>query len=252
MMTEGEAYVRRVQHDTQEYLQDLVAQGERMSSLVSSLESERERLNEELVRVRDELARQRMEHDHLRDTLREMENANRRSVERFGALQEQNNNLANLYVASFRLHGTLDRDEVLSTIQEIVANLIGCEEIALFESHGDGATIELIHSVGIDPEPLRRLERSGGIMARVARSGEKFVRTETPEEGVDPAEKHLTACVPLMVGENVIGVLALFRLLPQKRGGYQGIDYELMDLLTTHAATALHCSSQLARISSCM
>ena len=42
---------------------------------------------------------------------------------RYAEVEQQNSNLANLYVASYRLHGTLDREEVIAAIQEIIANL---------------------------------------------------------------------------------------------------------------------------------
>ena len=42
-------------------------------------------------------------------------------------IEEENNNLANLYVASYQLHSTLDSSEVLKVVLEIVINLIGAE-----------------------------------------------------------------------------------------------------------------------------
>jgi len=104
-----------------------------MRALVTTLEAEKDRLSGELEKLRQEMDRQRAEREQLGATLHDMENENRRFVERFAALQTQNANLANLYVAGFRLHGSLDPAEVATVIQEIVANLIGCEEMALFE-----------------------------------------------------------------------------------------------------------------------
>lgn len=243
----GEGYVRKVQESTQKYLEELLAQGNRMRSLVEALETEKERLSEELDKVRQELTRQQGERETLRNALREMEGENRRFVERFSAVQQQNDNLANLYVASFRLHGTLDRAEVVATIQEIVANLIGCEELALYEQNSDGSAFELAHAVGIEAGSTPTPGGDRGIVARVIRSGEKFVRQDGLPEYAQSSEEHLTACIPLVLGTTVIGALALFRLLPQKAGGYQEVDYELMDLLATHAAMALYCSSRLPR-----
>ena len=52
---------------------------------------------------------------------------------RFAEVEQLNSNLANLYVASYRLHGSLARADVLSTLQEIVINIIGSEKFAVFE-----------------------------------------------------------------------------------------------------------------------
>src|SRR6266508_2851280 len=48
-------------------------------------------------------------------------------ADRYVEIEEQNNNLANLYVASYQLHSTLDYKEVVRIVQEIVINLIGAE-----------------------------------------------------------------------------------------------------------------------------
>jgi chemotaxis protein CheD len=48
----------------------------------------------------------------------------------------------------------------------------------------------------------------------------------------------MTACIPFMSGRRVRGVLALFGMLPQKRGLTEE-DLELLDLLSDHGALAL-------------
>ena len=55
-------------------------------------------------------------------------------------------------------------------------------------------------------------------------------------------EERLTACIPLVLDGKVTGAIAIFRLLPQK-AGIEDVDRELFDLLATHAATALYCTS---------
>jgi hypothetical protein len=53
--------------------------------------------------------------------------------------------------------------------------------------------------------------------------------------------------VPLRLGESTTGAIAIFRLLPQKPG-LEPLDYELFDLLGTHAAAALYCTGLHARM----
>ena len=48
----------------------------------------------------------------------------------------------------------------------------------------------------------------------------------------------LTACIPLKVAGRIVGVLAVFRLLPHK-GALDAIDIDLFDVLAAHAASAL-------------
>jgi GAF domain-containing protein len=94
--------------------------------------------------------------------------------------------------------------------------------------------------MGIDPEIWSSIPLDRGIIGRVASTGEKFV------EGVSPnlplvREVAMTACIPLKLDDRVIGVIAIFGLLPQKQG-LAPVDFELFDLLATHAATALFCT----------
>ena len=53
-------------------------------------------------------------------------------------LEQLSTNLASLYVATHRIHSSLERADVLVAIEEVIVNLIGAEELAIFES--DGAT----------------------------------------------------------------------------------------------------------------
>ena len=54
----------------------------------------------------------------------------------------------------------------------------------------------------------------------------------------------LTACVPLVLDSHVIGAIAVFRLLDQKESKLAPLDFELFDLLATHATSALYCSER--------
>jgi hypothetical protein len=53
-----------------------------------------------------------------------------------------------------------------------------------------------------------------------------------------PYEKNLTACIALKASREVVGVIAIFGLLPQKNG-LEWVDYELLKFLETYAAVAL-------------
>jgi hypothetical protein len=50
------------------------------------------------------------------------------------------------------------------------------------------------------------------------------------------------ALIPLRLGQEISGAVAIFGLLPQKNGTFEEVDLELFDLLATHAATALYCT----------
>lgn len=164
--------------------------------------------------------------------------------ERCTALETEVGTLSNLYVASQRLHETLDRAEVLRAIEEILINLVGSEELAIFELDARGARLSLISSFGLPPQLFASRPLDDGPLGRAVRSGRTVVVGD--DEPQPAGEPKLTACVPLVVRERVIGVIAIYQLLPQKPR-LEPVDRELFELLTTAAATALHCAAMAAR-----
>lgn len=165
-------------------------------------------------------------------------------AEQFAQIEKRTSDLANLYVSSYQLNGTLDREAVLTAIKEIVINLIGCEELAVFERSADGSALELVTSFGIDATRFQRLSFSSNPIAALAGTGDTYLAGRSPApDGLPP----LVACVPLKLEGRVTGAVVLFALLSHK-DSLQELDYELFDLLATHAATALYCTGLHARM----
>lgn len=272
------AYVRKVQEGAQSFAHDLLGEIERLQVLVATLEVEREsladkaqemqqvskvnealralaasleaemnRLHEQAISVRGENERYQKEQARLLAQLDGIRAETRAYSSRYAEIELQNSNLANLYVASYRLHGTLDRQEVIDTIKEIIANLVGSEEAGLFELDPGKQSLELVASFGISPEACSSVPLGSGLIGRAAQTGEIYVA----DPGRPPAgaglEGRLTACIPLSLDGRVTGAIAIFRLLPQK-AGIEDLDRELFGLLATHAATALYCTTLHERL----
>ena len=238
------AYVRKVQEDTQNFAHGLIGEVERLRVLVAALESEKEGLTAQLRDVETVIRA----NDSLRAQIEGIKAETSAYSSRYAEVEQQNSNLANLYVASYRLHGTLDRQEVIAAIQEIIANLVGSEEAALFEIDSDTQTLELVASFGLDREQCPSIPLgSGGLIGLTARTGEILVVDPSQLSGATGLESRLTACVPLKLDSVVTGVIAIFGLLPQK-GGIEELDRELFDLLATQAAFALYCTGLHAKV----
>jgi nitrate/nitrite-specific signal transduction histidine kinase len=161
-------------------------------------------------------------------------------LERYVGLEEQNSFLTTLYVAGQRLHSTLDRAEVLQTVREIIANLVGCEEYALFRLQPDGV-LHRVDSFGVVPEAYETVLPGHGLIGRTVETGEVYLVGEGDGRAATEMDANLTACVPLKRNGAVTGAIALFRLLPQKLALLE-LDHELFRLLETHLAMALHCT----------
>jgi nitrate/nitrite-specific signal transduction histidine kinase len=184
------------------------------------------------------------ENERLRQRLGTLEEANKDYTARYTEIEEQNNNLASLYVASYQLHSTLDFREVIHIVQEILLNLVGAKSFAILLL--DENTNEL-RSVACDGEDLVpgieniSTHLGEGILGDVARSGESFYL----HDGKPSLDRPLAA-VPLKIKDQVIGVIAIYKLLVQKHA-FTAVDYELFALLAAHAATAIFSAKLFAQ-----
>ena len=189
-----------------------------------------------------------LERERLQKSLAAIEEENRRFSEQYVGVEQQNTDLASLYVASYRLHATLDRGEALSIVQDIICNLIGSEEIAIFEA--DEQWLRACRSSRLSGSSRGRFASvplGRGVIGRCARTAEIFLTGRDDAAGLRPEEKDLSACIPLHFDGRLLGVVAIFRLLPQKTG-LVALDHELFDLLATHAARALYCTELQSRV----
>lgn len=206
-------FLDKVASDTREYVESLMEENHRLGRIVAELEVDREQ---------------------YRRRLEDVESERRRYAERYAEVEQQNTNLANLYVASYQLHGTLDRERVVETVKEIIINLIGSEELGIWEVEEELDALSLIGSFGIDAAYFAGIPIGSGTIGKVAETGERYIADS-------PDDADLLAVVPLKLDEKVIGVIGIFRLLQQKPG-LEAVDYELFDLLGSHAASALFCT----------
>jgi hypothetical protein len=221
------AYFRHVYDSTRKYLRDLTEENAKLCALIHTLEKELDRERKDRLRIEERIAA--------------IDKERQAYLKRYLEVEAQNANVSNLYVATLRLHGSIDHNDVLAAIHEIVINLVGCEELAVFEINTQGTALFLSSSHGIERAPFERVALGAGIIGGCAASGRAYVANSAGGSRSGP-EAHLTACVPLMVEGVVTGAVAIFRLLGHKPGLEQ-IDHELLALIGSHAATALYCTS---------
>src|SRR5580704_11280593 len=156
---------------------------------------------------------------------------------RIRELHDQNTSLVQLTVASQLLATSLERDDVLRTIEEVIVNMIGSEELAIFDLDRDGTSLNVARLRGIDAASPR-LAKAFGPLSYVLRSGQTLVSRERRVHA-DDVDGGLTAAIPLKIESDVTGVVAIFRLLDQKAALDQ-VDHDLFEILSRQAAMALH------------
>jgi GAF domain len=193
---------------------------------------ETRRLEAELAQAREQLALAADEREALRVSLASLEAEHRRVCDQFVESEGQTSELVQLFATLQQIHGAAGLEELLQALQEVVINVVGSEELAIFVLR-DGA-LHLARSFGVDPEPLRRIPLGEGTIGRAAQAGTLYVAGR----GGPPEDDRLTACLPLMANGAVVGAIAIFRLLGHKPG-LTPADQALFDLLVQHAGQAL-------------
>jgi nitrate/nitrite-specific signal transduction histidine kinase len=218
------------------FTEELMCENERLRYRVVQLEAENmsppEMHVKELERLRIENSQMSQRLDFLNGKFQQVEAENKDFAQRYVEVEEQNESLANLYVASHRLHSTLDSSEVVECIKEILLNMIGSEDFGLFVV--DDESVELLRSgyegeTASDPSK-ERIPLGEGPEGFVALAGHPVFGEEV---GEGPC-----ACVPLMIKERIVGVIAIYTLLSHK-SGLSLLDHKLLELLAGHAASAL-------------
>ena len=151
-------------------------------------------------------------------------------------------NLANLFVASNQLHSSLSPRGVTRRIKEVLAQLVGAEKYCVYLTNPEGTELVPIASEGVPGSSLLTVRIDGSHHGEVFKSGAAKVSETDPSSGsIDvPA-----ALIPLSVDEKVVGVIAIFSTLAQKKR-FDTVDFELFKLLGQHAAAALVSASLFA------
>lgn len=147
--------------------------------------------------------------------------------------------LGRLHAASARLVQTLEQGDVFEAVAEIIANLMGSEEVAIFNYLPATQTFSLAWSWGLEASVLQPFESGAGMFGRAVHQGISQFQERQPVGVLLPHEKNLTACIVLKSSSGVVGVIAIFGLLPQKNN-LEWVDYELLKFLETYAAVAIH------------
>ncbi|MBI4685301.1 MAG: GAF domain-containing protein [Nitrospirae bacterium] len=226
----------------EEFTHELLKENEKLRFRVAQLEETiaqagdeaRVKLYDERIKLLDD------ELNSLKERYQRVEEENKDFANKYIEVEEENNNLANLYVASYQLHSTLDFNEVLKIVLEIVINLIGAEKFAVLLLEDKTNELVPVGAEGISLADIPKVRFGEGIIGNAAKEGESYFSGDVHSKG-SIADNKPIVCIPLKIKEHVIGVIAIYSLLIQKEK-FSNIDYELFNLLAGHAATAIFSS----------
>jgi len=224
-----------------EFTRELLRENERLRKKMLQMEDRQEsaaRSPEEWDKLRAELVNRiaslEQECVTVRERLDQVERENTQFAQRYVEIEEENNNLANLYVASYQLHSTLDLDEVLKIIMEIVINLVGAEVFAVYLLDEENATLTPVAAEGLEVQAFPKTQLGSGVLGKAVAANEATAWDTARSDDLSQP----IVCVPLVVQGRPIGAIAVYSLLQQK-DGFSPLDHELFNMLGGHAATAI-------------
>ena len=171
----------------------------------------------------------------LEHRLRQLENENRSLNELCSQLQEQNEAISNLYVAKHRLHASLDAAEVMRIVRDIMVELVGGKEFAIYLLDPRQKVLRRVTGGGTVKHP-ETVALDDGHLGRVASAGRPFYLETTGER--ERSSDTPLAVIPLRSESESIGIIAIWQLLPHK-DGFTPVDHQLLELVAEHAPTAL-------------
>lgn len=157
-------------------------------------------------------------------------------------LERQHFLLERLNAASSRLVQAVEQRDVFEAIGEIIGNLVGSEEVAIFGYQPTEHRFSKAWSVGVDDATLHQLSLGSGFIGRAAQQGASQFRSFQGGLSTLPWEEKLTGCVVLKSDRVVVGVIVILGLLPQK-DGLDWVDFQLLKFLETYGAVAVQLQS---------
>jgi putative methionine-R-sulfoxide reductase with GAF domain len=239
---ERDAFIQQFFRKGAQFTEELLKENERLAGRIGELETENQKLRTHLASdgaIRDLLRKieeLETEKKALINKTVEIEAVTGEFSARYGEVESELANLANLYVATSQLHSAHSVRNVLRNLKELLAQLLGAAAFAVYLVSDDGKELVAIASEGVNASEVARMPAGDGPVGK-AFSGGRTVYEESFDLTKGSIQRP-AALVPLSLDGKTIGIIAIFATLPQKTE-LVNVDFELFRLLGAQAAPAL-------------
>ncbi len=220
------------------FTEELLAENEKLRFRVAALQSQGATTvdtveRSQVLELQSKVVALEAERQRLVQSQLEAQQLSREYQTRYAEIENDHNNLANLYIASYQLHSTMTFKEVVQVVQEIVINLIGVSHFTLFLLDAKTQTLVPIVSEGHDCSKDAAVVIGVGDVGKAVAQRRRIVVAGTRRAPDGPL-----ALIPLYTAEEIVGAIAIDELLVQKEA-LTAIDNELFNVLSVHGATAM-------------
>jgi hypothetical protein len=240
-----DAFLQRFFRRGAELTDELVTENRRLHEELAKYEEENASLKTQLASdraIRDLLTKidaLEREKARLLSTVHQQEEITSQVTNRFAEIESELESFANLYVASFQLHSSLQARAVVKNVKELLVQLVGARSAAIYFTDEMGRSLTPVISEGVDLTTLPTIAaHEGSATDGVAAVIERTFLTGVPHVAEGDINFAPAACIPLQVEERVVGAIVVYALLGHKKR-FVAVDRELFKLLGAHAGGAL-------------
>ena len=192
------------------------------SSAAIALQAELAELHEDRARLKGEVARLER---HVSMLSTEVASADQKASD-----------LEKLMHAARRLESCADRAAVLAALQDILVTVVGSDDFVVLALDDEGRTLWPILGVGTNGAACGPLLVSDALVSSALERGK--CQIAGPRGVGKLARGEPLASVPLLSWPHTVGALVVFTLLAH-RSVLRPVDIELLEFLSSHAATAI-------------
>ena len=235
-----------------EFASEIITELEQIKKEYDKLSKENAELKHHLASdnaIRDLLAKietLEREKTSLLNCINSDEEENRNFTTRYAEVERELNNMASLYVALYQLHARLEPREVLGVIEQLLAQFVGAGSFIIYLSreNNEGKSLVPVHAYHCHENARKQIPWNEGPIGEAAATAVYSVADPKTAKKGDPL-----ACIPMISGEDVVGVIAILGFFEQKEE-FVEIDFEFFKLLSIHSASAVVAAGLMYRASS--
>jgi K+-sensing histidine kinase KdpD len=193
------------------------------------------RAGEAVQFLRQSLERVERERQGLMRVASSLDDFVRSQEARFSELEQELNDTALLYVASYQLQARDEPRAVLRQLYELLEQLIGVESFVMYLGTAEGS-LTAVASRGVSERELASQRTNEAALADAFAKRAPVIVQQAPLP-TGTLERPL-ALIPLLLGARVVGAISIVKLFAHKPS-WASVDAQLLQLLATHAASAL-------------
>jgi hypothetical protein len=233
-----------------EFTEELLKENEKLRMVIAKLKNERLEMENRYVKVdvphlqrKNEILEKEVqmlleENQNLRNQFAFVEDENQEFSDRYVEVEKQNSDLISMYVASHQLHATLDYDEVVGALKDVIINMVGAEEFGVYLVEPADNCLHMLTQEGLEETQAGPIPIDDNKIGEVVRTGEIYVDALKDGQKKNDSGEPI-ACIPMKVDDELLGIIVIYSLLIQK-DGFGELDYELFDLIGQHGITAIY------------